>query len=68
MILAGSSEFFAITGAADAQGRQFCSAAWPAAVNKRPTTAAAAASLMTRRMVFQVPLLVIDLATLLEPP
>jgi hypothetical protein len=24
--------------------------------------------LMTRRMVFQVPLLVIDLATLLEPP
>src|SRR6185295_4022913 len=53
MILAGSREFFAITGAADAQGRQFCSAAWPAAVNKRPTTAATAASLMTRRMVFR---------------
>src|SRR5512147_2618117 len=71
MTLAGSREFLAITGAADAQGRQFCSAAWPPAVNKRPTTAATAASLMTRRMVSQVLLLVTDLQrywTLHEPP
>ncbi len=39
-----------MTGAAEAQGKQFGSAASTAAVNKRPATAATAASLMTRRM------------------
>ena len=50
LTLPGSKEFFLMTGAAEAQGKQFGSAASTAAVNKRPATAATAASLMTRRM------------------